>query len=148
MRSLAGHDATALRRKSGQSPYVTTEAKTGGFIKAQAVPADQADHLPTHLQACHSTRFVPLFKLVHKQSPAVSIPAGCSVLAPSASNEADLFVVEEFSDMDLKVSADKQFVPDLVVSNATQLNGQKQASKPIGSYVCGRLVTLCLYVEL
>lgn len=119
MRSLTGHDATSLRRHSGQGPYVTTEAKTGGFIQAQAVPADparQANHLPTHLQTCHSTRFVPLFKLVHKQGPAVSYPASCSVLAPAASIDADLFVVEEYSDMDLKVSVDKQFVPDLVVN--------------------------------
>ena len=106
---LPGHEATSDRRKAGLKPYSVTEAKTGGF----AAPSASSEALPSHLQTCANTRIVPVFKLVRPSAPAFRCPTGCTLLSPMASRDADLFLLEEFSDMDL-ADLPKQAVHSLV----------------------------------
>lgn len=93
-----------MRRQAGQQPYIPTEPKTGGF----APPSEKL--LPTHLQSGAATRLSPIYKFLRKDAAVLPCPAGCSFVSTLAPMEADLFIVEELSDMDLKVEQDLKFV--------------------------------------
>lgn len=101
---LKGHKATAVRRRAGEQPYIPTEPRTGGL----APPAEKL--LPTHLQSGGTVRLSPIYRILCKDTPVFSCPSGCSFASTLPPVEADLLVVEELSDMDLKVEQDPKFV--------------------------------------
>ena len=99
----------AARRSAGEHPYLPTEAKTGGF----ACPADKK--LPTHLVNGRKTRLVLLYRLNCQEPPPFACPSGCEIVSPMAAAQADVFIVEDLSNMDLKMQEDTNLVLDLVL---------------------------------
>ena len=99
-----GHAAVSQRRKEGNQPYLPTEPKSGGF----APPVEK--QLPDHLLKGHKTKLALIYRLLSKEPPSFACPMGCEIVSPMAFGQADVLVVEDFSDVDLKVDENTNIV--------------------------------------
>lgn len=104
-----GHAAVSRRRQEGNQPYLPTEAKSGGF----APPTEKL--LPDHLLQGHRTKLSLIYRLLSKEPSSFACPVGCEIVSTMAFGQADVLVVEDFSDIDLKMDENTNIVPHLVL---------------------------------
>ena len=91
---MQGHRAVAERRKEGDKPYCPTAPRLAGFQTRQPLAASRPLlHEISKSVACDQA--------VHAQRhQRVTLPTGCTHLSMLQFAEADIVVVEKFSDMD------------------------------------------------
>ena len=86
-------------------PYEPTAAKSGGLLP----PTNP--NLPIHLVRAKTCKVAQLFKLQDPKASSLKLPSGCVNVALISVSDADLFVVEQLSDLDLKTEDNPQWVP-------------------------------------
>ena len=86
-------------------PYEPTAEKSGGLLP----PTNP--NLPMHLVQSKACKVAQLFKLQDPKASNLKLPSGCVNIALMSVSDADLLVVEQLSDLDLKMEDNPQWAP-------------------------------------
>ena len=86
-------------------PYEPTAEKSGGLLP----PTNP--NLPMHLVQSKACKVAQLFKLQDPKASTLKLPSGCVNIALMSVSDADLLVVEQLSDLDLKMEDNPQWAP-------------------------------------